>query len=177
MKGGFGCSPCCSPPNDCVITGPMGFDAATNVTWLAQRFTTPAGGLTLSSVTVYMDGGQTLTDASRARLKLYSNVTKDSGDPEFPQYEPLSLIATLTAPASVSTTMTFTLADEPLTGSTMYWLVMHVIQATGRPTGNLRWQYMFEGEGCVPSAQTYSSDGGGNWFPTNLGTPYRYAIN
>lgn len=177
MKGGFGCSPCCSPALDCVITGPEGYDAATNTTWLAQRFTTPSGGLTLSSVTTYMDSGQTMTDASRARLKLYSNVTQDSGDPDFPHYEPLSLIATFTAPASVSTTMTFTLAGEPLTGSTMYWLVMHVVEASGVPVGSLRWQFMFESEGCVPSASTYSADGGGNWFPTSLGTPYRYVIN
>ena len=175
MRGGFGCSPCCSPPSDCVVTGPIGYDVLNNSVRGAQQFITPSGGLTLYSATVYLDAGQSLTTASDAVLELWSNTTVPTDDPLITYYKPNALLATFTPPGSVSTAMTFTLPDEPLTGSTRYFLVLYVKARS--PQRNLRWQYVFEGEGCVLSVSTSSDDGGANWRPSSLGSPYRYAVN
>ena len=165
MKGGFGCSPCCGGGN-CTFTE-AGSDAVDSNYWSAQGFITPSGGLTLSSVTVYIDStaGTKQPTVAQMAVELYSSINS-----EYPNASILSL----TAPAAIADTMTWTAPDEPLAGNTLYYIVMR-LTAVNKIT---YWRYEYASEGCPQGPPSnYSSDGGANWFPPSYGSPYMMDIN
>jgi hypothetical protein len=83
-------------------------------------------------------------------------------------------LLSLTAPAALADQMTWTAPDEPLTGNTLYFIVMG-LTATQKTT---RWRYGTAPEGCpLPPPWGSSLDGGGTWLATQDGTEYLMDIN
>jgi hypothetical protein len=155
MKGGFGCSPCCGTP--CVYQGRQ-TEQFTASGWVAQSFVTPAGGLTLHSVTLLLDFNTNLI-ASDYVLELYSD---NNGYPDS-NSEPDAHLLTLTTASSLGEqtlniggfgsgtykTISFTAPGEPLTGSTRYWVVAKMVEDYYIP-GNW-WYFLYDSATC-PSA-------------------------
>ena len=164
LGGGSNCQ-ACGCGTDCTIEE-AGYEFASFTTWLANGFVTPAGGLTLSSVTMYLDTtGNNQPTAAQMALYLYSATTDDA---------PSANVLSLTAPATLANTMTWTAPDEPLTGSTLYYIVMRTT-TFGKTT---LWRFERHSIGC-PTTPPYtdSLDGGANWFPLSYGEPYMMDIN
>ena len=122
MKGGFGCSPCCGQQNPCTECSVYSQPVGVAIVRIAGRFVTPSGGLTLSSATLEIDTSADTSGSpsvSNYVVELYSNTVDELG-----RETPDALLLTLTGPASVSSSMTWTAPDEPLTGSTAYWIAL-----------------------------------------------------
>jgi hypothetical protein len=187
MKGGFGCSPCCSPGlPPCVFYDTGQYDTITDTIWGAQSFVAPPGGLTLYSATAYLYNTTAVPAASDCQMRVFSSTTYENDGETYPT--PDAAIATLTPPQSVTTTLTFTSDGVPLTGSTRYWLVLS--RANFPATGSLKWKWGFLSASATElilcdenSAEwKYSTiwvagSPSGAWYPTSVGTPYKFAIN
>ena len=126
MKGGFGCSPCCAPPNECTQEGPIVSDtAADQITWIAQSFVTPSGGLTLTKATWAIDSYEPLSSTLVAGIpvnypKCYLYSSKASGSSQ----EPDTQLAQLTGPTTLASDSWEFTASYSLTGGTRYWIVL-----------------------------------------------------
>jgi hypothetical protein len=174
MKGGFGCSPCCGGGVCSVVYNGLLYIELTTDIW-GQRFQTPPGGLTVYSVTTFMIAGQTLTDASKAVLKIYSH-EPDPFD-EFGSGQPDSVIATLTSPGSVSLQMQFTSTGISLAGDTLYWIVLSNEAGIGANAKTLRWEFGEEDISCYPFSRSAGKPIGYPFWFESIGQPFRYSIN
>jgi hypothetical protein len=159
---GGSCSPCCGQTGGCTDFYD-GTTAVSSTGWVAGGFTTPPGGLTLSSATIYIDSAATSATISQLRLQLYSSTAG---------LLPNALVVSLTAPGSLADTLVWTAPDEPLTGSTLYYLVFRTT------AGSSVWKY--EGYSnpddnapCELYYTSISSDGGANWFPPGPFSEYQ----
>jgi len=169
VKGGFGCSPCCGQVAGGCTEFYDGQTGASSTGWVAAGFTTPPGGLTLSSATLYIDSAGTTAALADLRLELYSS-----------NYllVPAAVVVSLTAPGAIADAMTWTAPDEPLTGNTLYYLVYRVAGGGGSD-----WKY--EGytdqgsdEECRFYYLSYSNNGGASWFPPGpFSNYYLFDIN
>jgi len=126
LGGGGNCQGC-----GCKVAQCANFSSGTYTAyleyWYAGGFTTPPGGLTLSSATIYVDSASFVGLLSRLRLSIYSSASD----------LPDTRLFNLTAPAAVTDTMVWTAPDEPLTGNTLYYLAL---RATATGTG-LPWKW------------------------------------
>jgi len=157
LGGGGNCQGCGCSAGGCTEF----YEGETGVSstgWVAAGFTTPPGGLTLSSATIYIDSAGTTAALADLRLELYSS-----------NYllVPNAVVVSLTAPGAIADAMTWTAPDEPLTGSTLYYLVYRVAGAGGSD-----WKYheFSAVPGQDPAAcelyySSYSNNGGAGWFP------------
>ncbi len=125
-----------------------GTEAATSATYLAASFGTGSAASTLSSVSLLLRN----STAGAATAALYS----DGG------LKPGSLIATLTSPATYSSTLsetTFT-SSAPLSANTTYWIVLRA------DSGQFDWSWSANSNGDGTGYQYswgVSSDSGANW--------------
>jgi hypothetical protein len=121
-----------------------------------------------------MIAGQTLTDASKAVLKIYSH-QPDPFDEEGGG-QPDSVIATLTSPGSVSLQMQFTSTGISLDGDTLYWIVLSNDAGTGANAKTLRWEFGNEETRCDPPSWSAVKPSEYVWLPYPYG-PFRYSVN
>lgn len=168
MRGGFGCSPCCGQTGGCTEFFDGEDSGVSSTGWVAGGFTTPPGGLTLSSATIYINSSSTTASLANLRLELYSSTAL---------LVPNALVVSLTSPGAIADAMTWTAPDEPLTGSTLYYLVFRVAGA-----GSSTWKYEGYTSGddpfpCQIYYSTYSNNGGAGWFAVPNDFYYLFEIN
>jgi len=159
LGGGGNCQGCgCSPENACTEFYDGSNAAGNTGEWIAAAFKTPAGGLTLSSATLEIDTANTTATISEVDLRLFSSTAGNL---------PNAALLTLTPPASIASSMTWTAPDEPLTGNTRYYLVLRTV---GNGAGSIYWNFEGYSNGddntpCELYYWSYTSNGGGGWGP------------
>jgi len=159
MKGGFGCSPCCSQPCDSAGFYSLIIDDSD---WLAQSFITPSGGLSVTSITLILGkvfGGIPEQASSKVQVRIYS----DNGGATPSTSAPGTLLKTLTATGNVTSgeaNVVFSSSATSLSGSTKYWMV--TVGLDRFTPINCRVELFF-GAGCAKSTPLLSYDSGSTW--------------
>ena len=162
LGGGGNCQGCGCSGGGCTEF----YDDETGVSstgWVAGGFTTPPGGLTLSSATIYINSGATTAALADLRLELYSSTAL---------LVPNALVVSLTAPGAIADAMTWTAPDEPLTGSTLYYLVFRVSGAGSSPWKWEGYTDPLDDEPCRLYYHSYTNNGGTSWFPPGPNSNY-----
>lgn len=124
--GGSSCQQCGCSKTACVWAQDA-YDIADTNQYLAQSFVTPSGGLTLTKVTLEVDGYDPLigtlppgTYSNYPRCRIYNSTTNGSS-----QHIPDAPLVTLTGPTSIgAASWEFTHAGYSLSASARYWIVL-----------------------------------------------------
>lgn len=126
LGGGSSCQGCGCSPAACTQDGPYVSDtAADTVTWIAQSFVAPSGGLTLTKATWAIDSYEPLSGTLIGGIavnypKCYLYSSKASGSSQ----EPDSQLAQLSGPTTLASDSWEFTATYLLTGGTRYWIVL-----------------------------------------------------
>ena len=190
LGGGSNCQACgCKPDCPSFDFTAVGYDTATNATWLAQSFIVPAGGLTLTSATFdiagYVPLQGTLPPGSYSnypRSKVYEN--EDGTGPNLGSVRPqANALATLTAPSVAdlnNATWTFTHAGYSLTAGLRYWLSLEVNGDWNYYNGPVTPPFVGLPDGlCEKPGLSFTTTAGAVWVFVNgyTDTPYLLTIN
>ena len=172
MKGGFGCSPCCG--EECLKADPNGTEQVASTTWWAQSFVTPGGGLTLYSVTVYIEGPYAGVIDNWA-LDLYTDNGASAPEDSHPDALEESLTSTASINPSGVTLLTWDSVGTPLTGNTRYWIVLRAVDLAY----SMLWQHaLFLNDACGKSPRGLSIDSGASWeLPAEVSAPFKFYLN